>query len=284
MGILFAIFASLFQALAYVSIKKSFEKFPPSVAFFLDVLFGLLIWIPFSLIVGFDERQLFMVFGFALLSAILSEAFVFYAFSKGEISVTGTIFASYPIYTILLSALLVGERLILSQWAFVLLTIFGTLIVSFPERFQWSEMKKKAFILWPLAAAFAVGLSDSLSKGVINKTSAETFLFALAIAQIPVGIAYLKFEKQSLRQFTGITQNFQSYKFAVIGSFANIVAVLFLWLAFQQTLASLASPITATYPGIIVLLAFVFLKERVSRTDLIGILLVLLGIFGVSLF
>lgn len=284
MGVVFALFASLSAALGFVLLKRSYQDYPPSVAFLFDVIFGILIWIPFSLIVGFNFFDLPTVFVFALISAVLSEAFVFYVLSKGEISITGTLFASYPIYTILFSLLFNNERLELIHWLFIALTILGTLIVSLPKKVNKGEFAKKTFIAWAIAGAVAVGLSDSLSKNVIDRTSAESFLFALALAQIPVALIYLRMEKQSLRQFVSFAKNYSKYKFAILGSFFNIICVLFLWLAFQRTFASIASPLTATYPVIILVLAHLFLKEKISRKDLIGLAITFLGIIGISYF
>jgi drug/metabolite transporter (DMT)-like permease len=98
MGIIFGLLAALGQAFGYVSIKKSFKELNPSIAFFFDACFGLLLWVPFALIIGINFNQLPTVVGFALLSALLSEAFVFYALSKGHLSISGTIFAAYPIF------------------------------------------------------------------------------------------------------------------------------------------------------------------------------------------
>jgi bacterial/archaeal transporter family protein len=284
MGILFALLASFSQAIGYVSLKKSYQELQPSVAFLFDAVFGLLIWIPFALIIGFDFSHLPLVLVFALVSAILSEAFVFCVFSKGEISITGTIFSSYPIYTILFSLFINNERLSLYHWLFVGLTILGVLVVSFPEKIKKSEFRKKAIILWGLAGALAVGLSDSLSKNVIDKTSAQAFLFALAFAQLPVAFIYLKLEKQPLSQFKYTLEKFDKYKFAILGSFMTVISVLFLWLAFQDTLASIASPLTATYPGIIIILAYIFLKERIKRKDLLGLMIIIIGVLGISFF
>ena len=284
MGIVFALFASFFQAAGYVSLKKSYQELQPSVAFLYDAVFGLVIWIPFALIVGFDFSHLPLVLLFAFISAVLSEAFVFYVFSKGEVSITGTIFSSYPIYTILFSFFINNERLTSYHWLFVALTIVGILTVSFPERISKSEFRKKAIILWGLAGALAVGFSDSLSKNVIDRTSAQAFLFALAFAQLPVALTYLRLEKQPLSQFKQTIEKFDKYKYAILGSFMNIVAVLFLWLAFQETLASIASPLTATYPAIILILAYLFLKERISRKDLLGLSVIIIGVIGIGYF
>jgi drug/metabolite transporter (DMT)-like permease len=103
MGIIFGLLASLSQAISYTLLKRSYRELAPSVAFLFDACFGLLIWIPFAFYIGFDFNHLPLVMIYALISALLSEAFVFYVLSKGEISLTGTIFSSYPIYTILFS-------------------------------------------------------------------------------------------------------------------------------------------------------------------------------------
>lgn len=130
----------------------------------------------------------------------------------------------------------------------------------------------------------AVGLSDTLSKGIIDKTSAETFLFALAFAQMPVAIGYLLITKQPLRQFEIAVKNVNQYKHAILGSFLNIVAVLFLWLAFSSTYASIASPLTAVYPALLVILAMIFLKEKPSIREWVGLITTIVGIIGISFF
>lgn len=284
MGILFGILAALGQALSYVAIKRSFKDLNPSIAFFFDACFGLLLWIPFALIIGVDFSQLPAVGWIALLSALLSEAFVFYALSKGHLSISGTLFATYPVFTIFFSVLINNERLLALHWFFVFITILGILIVSLPKKLQKNELKEKLYIMWPLVAAMAVGLSDTLSKGIIDRTSAQTFLFALAFAQLPVAIGYLLFTRQSLRQVEKAIEQFHVYKWAIIGSFLNIIAVLFLWLAFATTYASIASPLTAAYPAILILFAALFLKERSTKTELVGLFLTTIGIVGISYF
>ncbi len=284
MGIFFAILAALAQSVLWVALKKSYESLKPSVAFFFDMLLGLLVWIPFSLIMGVEFGHMGEILMYALISAILSEAFVFYVFSKGEVSYTSTIFSTYPLFTILFSVLINHERLMDMQWAMVGLVIIGTLIISMPAKIAKKEFSKKAFLIWPLLGALAVGISDTLSKGVINRTSAESFLFGLALAQIPVALGYLKYEKQAIPKYEVVRDQWSTYKYAVLGSVMNVLTVLFLWLAFARAPASIASPITASYPGFVILMAIVFLKEKVLRKDYVGFVLVILSVMGISYF
>jgi drug/metabolite transporter (DMT)-like permease len=284
MGIIFAILAALSQSILWVALKKSYENLAPSVAFFFDVVLGLLVWVPFSLIIGVDFSRMGEILIYALISGVLSEAFVFYVFSKGEVSYTSAIFSTYPLFTIFFSVLLNHERLSLIQWGLVGLVIIGTLIVSVPEKISKSELAKKSFLIWPLLGALAVGVSDTLSKGIIDKTSAESFLFGLAFAQVPIALGYLRYEKQVIPKIKIIQKQWSVYKFALLGSAMNMLTILFLWLAFARAPASIASPITASYPGFVVLMAVVFLKEKVAKKDYIGFALITLSVMGISYF
>ncbi len=284
MGIIYALLSSVFFALSYTSLKRSYKEFPPSVAFLFDMIFGLIIWIPFSLILGFDFSDIPQVLPYALISAILSEAFTFYIFSKGEISITGTIIASYPVYTILFAILFLGENLQPLHWLFVFITIIGTTIVSLPERISKEEIKKKQYVLWAVIGAIAIGLSDTISKGAIDRTSAAAFLFSLAFMQIPISLIYLKLEKENAKHILQFTKHIDKYKYSIIGSLFNVLGLIGLWLAFEYTYASIASPLTAAYPGIMIILAVLWLKEKPRVIELIGLGIIITGIIGISYF
>ena len=167
---------------------------------------------------------------------------------------------------------------------FVGITIFGTLLSSLPRKINKSELGKKSYIIWALAGAIAVGLSDSLSKNIIDKSSAASFLFALAITQIPISLLYLKIEKQSLRQFLALKKIFGKYRFSMAGSIFNVIGLIFLWLAFEYSYASIASPLTAAYPGLMVILAMLWLKEKPRKMELVGLGFIIVGIIGISSF
>jgi drug/metabolite transporter (DMT)-like permease len=281
LGILFGLLSSVFFSFGYVSLKKSYSEFPPSVAFMFDSLFGVLIWIPIALFLGINLNNFLTVLPWAILSAILSEAYFFYVISKGKISITGTILASYPIYTVILSRFINNEVLNSVQTLAIVLTILGTLIVSI-EKLNLNDLKKRNYILWAISGAIAVGLSDSLSKNAINRVGFQDFLFALALVQIPVALIYLKLEKQKITEIKNFLKKLPKYKFSIIGSFLNVIGVLFLWLAFSATYASIASPLTATYPVLMVILAHFLLKEKINKKDYFGIALVLIGIIVLS--
>ena len=109
-GVILAIACAIFIAFSQISLRKSFRELKPSVAFFFDAVFGLVLWVPLALIMGVSlAENIAGAIIFAVISAILSEAMVFFALSKGELAVTATVLASYPVYTVIFSRVINQE-------------------------------------------------------------------------------------------------------------------------------------------------------------------------------
>lgn len=284
-GIILAFLCAVFIALSQISLRKSYKELKPSVAFIFDAVFGLLLWVPLALIMGvslginFEEAILF-----AVISAILSEAIVFFALSHGELAVTATVLATYPVYTVLFSRMLNDEVLTPPLLIFVAVTIVGSVVASLPNKVKNSELKLRKEVIWPFAAAVSIGLSDTLSKGYINRSADFSLLFALGFVQVPVAIAYLRIEKESLTHAVkGTLQKFGIYKNALLGGLFNIVGTGFLWLSFSYAPASIASPITGVNGALTVILARMLLHEKLPVRKYISIVLTFVGIIGIAL-
>lgn len=284
-GIIFALLCAVFVAFSQLSLRKSYQELPPSIAFFFDAIFGLFIWVPLAVFMGISGTVHWgEAILFAVISAILSEAIVFYALSKGELAVTATVLATYPVYTVIFSRLLNNEILSLPLILFVVLSILGSIVASMPDKLHKDELKFRKSILWPFIAAVCIGLSDTISKGYINRSSDFSFLFTLGFIQIPVAIAYLRIEKQSLvHSVEGVIKRVKDYKFALLGGLLNIIGTGFLWLSFSFAPASIASPITGSNGALTVLLSRIFLSEKISIRKYLGIVLAFIGIIGIAL-
>lgn len=284
-GIVFALLCALFVGIAQVSLKKSYKVLPPSIAFLFDAAFGLIIWVPLAIFMGVASGANFWeAFMFAIVSAILSEAVVFYALSHGGLAVTATVLATYPVYTIIFSRLLNKEILSSEIALFVMLAIFGSVIASLPDKLKKSEFKLNKAIAWPFIAAIGIGFSDAISKGYINRSADFSFLLMLGFVQIPVALAYLRLEKQSLsKSIEGVIKRFGEYKFSLLGGLFNIIGTGFLWLSFSYAPASIASPITGSSGALTVLFSRLFLKEKISRIKYFGIILAFVGVIGIAI-
>ena len=103
LGIIFGLLTAIFQGVSYIFMRRSLSDFPESMAFFMNALTGVVIWIPFAMYTNGVWSDVVYVLPFALLSAILSEAFVFFATARGDTIITGVLFSTYPIFTIFLA-------------------------------------------------------------------------------------------------------------------------------------------------------------------------------------
>lgn len=285
LGITLAFLCAIFVALSQISLRKSYKELQPSIAFFFDAVFGLLIWVPLALVmgvhlgVGLKEAAIF-----AVISAILSEAIVFFALSHGELAVTATVLATYPVYTVFFSRILNNE--ILSPWLllFVVIAICGSVYASWPDKVKPSELKLRKEIVWPFVAAVCIGLSDTISKGYINRSGDFSLLFMLGFVQIPVALAYLRIEKESVVHTVRETiAKVSTYKFALLGGLFNIIGTGFLWLSFSYAPASIASPITGANGALTVLLSHYVLRDKITKKKYIAIIITFVGIVGIAI-
>lgn len=283
-GIVFAILCAVFVGFSQLSLRKSYKEFPPSVAFFFDAIFGLLIWVPLAIGMGISGNVSWPhAILFAFISAILSEAIVFYALSRGELAVTATVIATYPVYTVIFSRILNAEMLTVPLTMFVIMAIVGSVVASLPDNLKSNKLKHIGGIVWPFIAAICIGISDTISKGYINRSNDFSFLFSLGFIQVPIALAYLRIEKQSLsRAVLGVVHKVSDYKYALLGGLFNIIGTGFLWLSFSFIPASIASPITGSNGVFTVLLARVLLRERISKQKYIAIAVAFIGIIGIA--
>lgn len=283
-GIIFALLCAIFIGFSQISLHKSYKNFPPSIAFLFDSIFGLLIWVPLAFFMGISGTVSWgQAIFFAVVSAILSEAIVFYALSHGTLTVTATVLATYPVYTVIFSRLFNNEVLSVQITLFVILAILGSIIASLPDNIKTSEIKLSKGITWPFIAAVCIGLSDTISKGYINRSGNFSFLFSLGFVQIPIALAYLKIEKQSFtNSIEKVIKRLKEYKFALLGGLFNIVGTGFLWLSFSYAPASIVSPITGTSGALTVILSRLLLKEKITKIKYFGIILAFIGIIGIT--
>ena len=283
MGSALAITSALLMAGMQILLKKSYKELNPSIAFFFDSLFGLFIWIPVGFILGGNIIEVGQCMIYAVISAILSEALVFYALSKGELGVTTVMIATYPIYTLIFSYLINKEMLSLVQIVFILITIIGTILACIEKEFKVKKLKDLSIII-PILAAIAIGISDTLTKKIINDTSSFSFIIALAIVQLPIALIYLKISKQNIAKVKNELKNgIKDYKYSIWGSLLNVLGTGCLLVSFNYGLASIVSPLTAIYTPIVLVYSFIFLKEKINKVNLFGVITALIGTFGIIL-
>lgn len=284
MGYIIAITSAFLGAIGNVLLKRASKDLSPFLSFLLLSLFAIFIWIPVSFVIGFEPESLptGLVYGF--ISAIMAQAFYIYAITRGELSISAPVVGTYTIYTIIFSTFINNERLAGYDLIFVAFTIIGTLLVSLPQKLNRQDIANSKYIIWPLLAAVSIGFSDAITKNFIDKAGAGTFLLSTAIMQLPVAFVLMKLQGEKVSQLKNIFKEFNSFRIALVSTCFITLHTLTIFLAFGLAPASIISPIIGTIPGITALLALLFLKEKLPRKDIIGIITMGAGVIGISIF
>jgi len=282
MGIILAVLASIGIALGNVFVKKSFKDFSPAISFFIFSVFGMLLWLPFGLANGVQWQEIGLGLIGGLISAVFGQLAYIWVLSKGELSITGTILATYAIYTVILSVLFNGERLQAFSWLCVALAILGTLIISWPSRLVKHDLQQVRFVLYAILGAVAVGASDAFTKFTINHTSVGTFYLGVAIMQLLTSLIYLRLSREPLGQFKALIARISEYRYAIIGTLAMSLGTLCLFWAYNFAPASIVSPLSSTYPVATIFLAVILLRERITLRSWFGLACVIAAVLGIG--
>ncbi|MBS1839510.1 MAG: DMT family transporter [Acidobacteria bacterium] len=196
----------------------------------------------------------------------------------GKVAVVAPLSASYPVLTVLLS-ISSGERLTLLRVCGIAVTLFGVVLVARGESgADDSSRSSKRGIAWALFASSIFGLLFWLlghriiattgpfaSLWLIRMTGSVVSLAVLVAMRIPV------FKSLGASNWQPITMGFLD-----TGAFALSNRGM------QMEQVSVVTVLSSLYGAVTVLLAAILLRERVSRTQWIGIVAIFGGIFLIS--
>ena len=275
--------AALFWAFGHVLLKRGFDHVPPLWNNILDKFVSLVLWTPVVLLLsGFNITIPPLSVVVIIIAAAVLYHFFFYAISKGQISLTGTIVAGYPVFTILLSYFFLHEQLSSVQYTGIALILAGDVIVALPSNDKADvdglldcSRHDYTWLLWGFIGAMALGVGDFLTKVSINRIGSYSLIFWLAlIGNAVAGCNYLIDRRNRpappLFRREGLP--------TILGIVVNLIGALFFLLAFDYGKVSLIAPVSSIYPAFMALLAVRFLKERISRRQWVGIAVAIVGL------
>lgn len=263
--------------------KKTVAKINDTVALFWMQLLGIIPLFIFFLfnfdISGFTLNQIPWV----VLWGIIDGAgyLMFYkALEKGKVSIVSPIVASYSAFAVLVSALVFGEQLP-SRIILILGTIFlGIMLTSVDfeevrkDGFDWKDLTKGVpeallgvafFSIWfPFWDNFVSG-GNWLVLVILLRIVVTTFLFVI-IKTKSLTVSVRNKGRDVIRWLV------------IIGLLDAIAYLTLTWGYGVTTYTSIISVLSATFSLPTLLLARIFLKEKLKMTQWGGIALILLGL------
>jgi uncharacterized membrane protein len=275
----FALTTALLWGVGQVIIKKGLTNITPLGNILIGAIINILVYIPFSLTHSFSFYLEPTQAIYLLLIPILYIVY-YYAIEKGQISFVGTIFATYPIVTILLSTTLLKEQLSLFQVLMIFLILSGGVILALSERLPKLRDFKSSWIAWGILGAVTTGVADFLVKDLLVNVSIHTYNFYYPFFYLTGFLVYFLLDRTGRKMPKN--SNLKSYSYTTIGILLMNVGILFLNFAFSEGPASLVSTVSSSYAGVTIFLSFFLLKEKIKRIQWMALSLILVGILFIN--
>ncbi len=252
--------------------------------FFWSQLIGLIVIIcvvPFS---GIVLHFSFSVIGLLLLLSFFYTAgyLLFYkAFEIGNVSVVSSTINLYAVCTMIFSFIFLGQRLTLMQIIAVIFIFFGVTLVSL--NFQDIVKGKLSILLGvkeTLLSALIFGIFWTVSNVIASQIGWVVITLGIKIGTIVLLLFYSYFMKNSFK----LEKVKVKTKYILIGvGLLDVIGTASVNFGLSIGDAILITPISTALSIVTISLAVLFLKEKLSRIQVVGIVTTLAGIVMTAL-
>lgn len=255
-----------------VLIRRGFAHSTPADTFFMGGIWGLLVYLPYIVHHVNKIKIDIPLIGLSFV-IILSYFFYYKAISTGNFSINSTITSTFPLFTIFWAQIILHESISFFQWVGIIFILVGIIYLSsnHSEKFQWTRWNEY-HLWWPLFSAFYLGTGDFLSKFISQSYSYASIFLVFGSMQLFQG-AILKWIQDKGKFNLYLFRN----KYTITGNFLLSLGTLFFYLALFSGYASIVVPVSGTFLIIVLILARVFLKEKLTYLQYFFILLIILG-------
>jgi transporter family protein len=220
---------------------------------------------------------------FPVAAIIYSAGYLFFfkGFEIGNVSIVAATMNLWAVFTMLFAFIFMGQRLSTIQTLGVLMIISGATIASI----NWSDIRYQMFQLSSdvkeaILGAFFFGIFWNISEIISEKVGwlVTTLLVKLWIVLFLLLFSFL------VKQEIGLTINSTRtrYTFALMGIIeAGAVAAVNYGLTIGD--AILITPIASALSIVTIILAIIFLKDKVTKLQGFGIITAIVGIIVTAL-
>jgi len=287
-GEILAVLTALTWAIAVIFFKKSGESVHPIALGLFKNLLGILalaIMIPFipgEKISQVSAEDFFLLVVSGVLGISLADTLFFKCLNILGASHTAIVDCLYSPFIITLSVIFIGESLSLIQFLGVAMIIFAVIYASRnpSEKSKNSEILKGVVYGALAMAVMAVGVV--MIKPIFERAP----FFWITQIRMVAGCVFLAIFTLFLPQREQVMRSMlsiHSWKYTFGGSMLGGVISMILWLGgMKYTQASVAAALNQTSTIFILILAAVFLGEKMSRQRIIGAVTAFAGAMLVS--
>ncbi len=282
MWLFFTLLSAFFWGVGQVFVKKGLGNTTSLFNNLLCAIVILFVTIPYALASGGQLSDLPKLLPISLVITTLLLCY-YYVLAKADISLVGTVFGTYPIFTILFSFLFLHESPSIFQKIAAGLVIAGTLLLIVGEDLDLAKkFRFGTWALWGIMGSFAAGTADFLAKIALNMVEerASSYILSYGIAFIFIACISALFDKNG-RKFPKVGQ--KKFLPTLIGVTMIEMGMVVFLIALSMGFASIVTAISSCYVAITAVLAWIFLQEKVNKLQMFGVLITCVGIILLGL-
>ena len=271
-----AFFAGVTSILAKVGVKDVDSHLATAIRTIIVLVFS---WIMVfiigsqSTIVNIDGKT----FLFLILSGLSTGASwlcYFKALQLGDVNKVVPIDKSSTILTMILAFIFLNEKITINMVIGMIGIAIGTYLMIQKKEKSEKIVKRKAWLIYALLSALFASLTSILGKvGIENVESNLGTAIRTIVVLVMAWIIVFAAKKQ--RDIKKIDK--RSLIFLILSGVATGASWLCYYKALQDGLASIVVPIDKLSILVTVLFAYIFLKEKLSKKSLLGLILIVVG-------
>lgn len=199
---------------------------------------------------------------------------------KGNISVVSPITSSWAVVTTLLAIVIFGETLSSLQ----IVGVLGIFIGIFLTSTNLKEFKKSIRqgtsngVLEAIIAMVSWGLTFLLVKPIVDAAGPVMAVLFLRAIMLVFLFSWVRISRTKIGIPTKLI-----FLFLIGSGLLDVFGFVTYSIGITTEFLSIVSPIVAIFPAVTIMLAYVFLKERLVNNQKIGIVTILTGLVLISL-
>ena len=198
----------------------------------------------------------------------------FKALQLGDVNKVVPIDKSSTILTMILAFIFLNEKITINMVIGMIGIAIGTYLMIQKKEKSEKIVKRKAWLIYALLSALFASLTSILGKvGIENVESNLGTAIRTIVVLVMAWIIVFAAKKQ--RDIKKIDK--RSLIFLILSGVATGASWLCYYKALQDGLASIVVPIDKLSILVTVLFAYIFLKEKLSKKSLLGLILIVVG-------